>query len=276
MITAGGRARCACHHDVMATPTEPVPARVRDLVDGRAVTRVWRNELGGLTFHDPVAARFVKVSPPHGPDLTAERDRLDWLHQVAPELAVPGVVSWGEDADGSWLVTAALPGRSAVDPHWRDRPDVAGRAIGRALRRLHDRLPAGECPFDWTVPARLAFVPGAGRQDPRRWHEDLRHLTATRAVELVRQPPPIDRLVVCHGDPCVPNTLLSDDGAPSGLVDLGRLGVADRWADLAVATWSMEWNFGPGQQQHVLDGYEIDPDPDRTAYYRLLWDLSVD
>ncbi len=265
---------------VMALPTPPgptpVPARVRALVAGRPVTPVWRNELGGLTFHDAAAARFVKVSPPHGPDLTAEHRRLEWLRRVAPDLAVPRAVTAGSDAEGSWLVTDALPGRSAVDPHWRGRPEVAGRAIGRALRRLHDRLPVTGCPFDRTVPARLAFVPDASRQDPRRWHAELRRLSPEQAIDQVHRPPPVDRLVVCHGDPCAPNTLLADDGEPSGQVDFGQLGVADRWADLAVATWSMDWNFGPGHQDAVLAGYRIAADPGRTAYYRLLWDLSVD
>ncbi|WP_218125970.1 hypothetical protein [Sinosporangium album] len=40
----------------------------------------------------------------------------------------------------------------------------------------------------------------------------------------------------------VPNTLLHADGAFAAHVDLDSLGVADRWADLAVAAWSTEWN----------------------------------
>jgi kanamycin kinase len=50
--------------------------------------------------------------------------------------------------------------------------------------------------------------------------------------------------------------------------------VADRWADLAVATWSLEWDFGPGFDTVLYDAYGIDPDPDRIAYYRLLYDLA--
>jgi len=50
--------------------------------------------------------------------------------------------------------------------------------------------------------------------------------------------------------------------------------VADRWADLAVATWSLCWNFGPGLDGVLLDAYGIAPDPRRTAYYRLLYDLA--
>lgn len=48
----------------------------------------------------------------------------------------------------------------------------------------------------------------------------------------------------------------------------------DRWADLAVATWSTTWNYGPGWEQRLLDAYGIPPDPDRTRYYRLLYDLG--
>jgi aminoglycoside phosphotransferase len=70
-----------------------------------------------------------------------------------------------------------------------------------------------------------------------------------RALELVADMPDIDKLVVCHGDACAPNTLLTVDGTCSGHVDLGVLGVADRWADLAVATWSAEWNYGPGWER---------------------------
>jgi len=48
----------------------------------------------------------------------------------------------------------------------------------------------------------------------------------------------------------------------------------DRWADLAIATWSAGWNYGPGWERPLLDAYGVPPDPDRTRYYRLLWDLG--
>jgi kanamycin kinase len=86
--------------------------------------------------------------------------------------------------------------------------------------------------------------------------------------------PPVEGLVVCHGDACAPNTLLDEDGNCSGHVDLGSPGVGDRWADLAVATWSTEWNYGPGWENVLLRAYGVDPDPERIAYYRLLWDLG--
>jgi kanamycin kinase len=81
--------------------------------------------------------------------------------------------------------------------------------------------------------------------------------------------------VVCHGDACAPNTLVDDYGACSGHVDLGDLGVADRWADLAVATLSLGWNYGFGPwQQELLDAYGVAEDPGRIAYYRALWEAG--
>ena len=96
----------------------------------------------------------------------------------------------------------------------------------------------------------------------------------SNALVYLENPPPIDRLVVCHGDACAPNTLLDSAGRWTAHDDLGSLGVADRWADLAVACWSLEWNYGDGWEPTLLDAYGIEPDSNRTAYYRLIWDLS--
>jgi kanamycin kinase len=81
-------------------------------------------------------------------------------------------------------------------------------------------------------------------------------------------------LVVCHGDACSPNTLIGDDGQWSAHVDLGALGTGDRWADLAVAAMSTEWNYGPGWEGALLKAYGISADPARLAYYRELWNAT--
>lgn len=138
-------------------------------------------------------------------------------------------------------------------------------------------------------PARVPSLRGGGRSPVRpcvRWERDYGPCTsgcpwptalsaglsktAWHAPGGIQEPadlpapPTTDRLVVCHGDPCAPNTLLHEDGTWSGHVDMGTLGIADRWADLAVATWSTEWNYGPGWEGALLDAYGIAP-PTRTA-----------
>jgi kanamycin kinase len=72
---------------------------------------------------------------------------------------------------------------------------------------------------------------------------------------------------VAHGDACVPNTLLAHDGEPAALVDLALMGVADVWADLAAALWSVDFNYGPGWRQNYLDAYGIELDRERLDFY---------
>lgn len=254
-----------------------VPAPVARLAADRPVRRVWENQLGGLTFEVGAGAErcFVKWTPhTSGLDLRREVARMVW---AAAFTSVPRVLDEGGDGDGSWIVTAGLPGESAIADRWRADPATAVTAIGRGLRDFHDALPVDTCPFSWSVEDRLVDIrdqAAAGLLKPARWESEHQGLEVASALRLVAATPPIDKLVVCHGDTCAPNTLLTDDGHCSGHVDLGSLGVADRWADLAVATWSLEWNYSPGWDGRLLDAYGIDPDPERTRYYRLLWDLD--
>ncbi len=216
---------------------------------------IWRNELGGRTFRfsGPDGESFVKWLPDHPEfDVRAEAARLTWARGHVP---VPEVLGYGYAADCSWLWTRGLPGSSAVDPRWHDRPATAAQAIGVGLRLLHDRLPVETCPFSWSVADRLA-----GLASPR--------------PDLGEAAPAVSRLVVCHGDPCVPNTLLADDGSYAGTVDLGALGAADRWADLAVATYSLSWNFAGSWEDELLGAYGVERDEQRLQYYRELWDAT--
>ncbi|WP_344596125.1 aminoglycoside 3'-phosphotransferase [Actinomadura vinacea] len=237
---------------------------------------MWRNELGGLTFRlEGEAVRYVKWVAAGTPeiDLPGEAERLAWAQRW---VTVPRVIEHGADDEGAWLVTAEVFGRSAVDPRWITEPATAAAGIGRGLRLMHDSLPVDQCPFDWSVEGRLVRADEriADGEGPTDWSPEYRHLELAKARACIGDPPEIDRLVVCHGDACVPNTLLHDDGAFAAHVDLGSLGMADRWADLAVAAWSTEWNYGPGYDGVLYEAYGIAPDPERIDYYRLLWDMA--
>lgn len=259
--------------------TEPsVPAAVTELAAGEPTRLVWHNEAGGLTYEAGTGARrrFIKWAPADAVlDLPGEADRLRWAFPYTP---VPRLLDQGECADGTWIVTAALPGLSAVEPRWQADPGTAVRAIGAGLRAMHEALPVDSCPFSWRADDRVAvtrrLVDAGTVRQPSQWDPSHQHLSMDQALTLIAGTPPVDRLVVCHGDSCAPNTLIGDDGRWTAHVDLDALGVADRWADLAVATWSTTWNYGPGWEKPLLDAYGIAPDEERTRYYRLLWDLD--
>lgn len=226
----------------------PIPDWVRQFAGAQPVQPVWRNEDGGVTYRLNHGRSYLKTQRPGidwHPD--AEALRLAWIGEF---VAAPELLASGQHGDQHWLLTRGLPGRSAVDHPWRDRPAVTVPLLGRALRRFHETVPLEGCPFDWSVGHRV------------------QHCGLDEAF--VRRAPPLDA-VVCHGDACNPNFLINDDGVFGGYVDLGGLGVADRWADLAPALLSLGWNFGPGWEPAFLGAYGIVRDDVKLAFYTALW-----
>ncbi|MGA0566120.1 phosphotransferase [Rathayibacter sp. KR2-224] len=246
--------------DALFVVPEPLRRRLGHDIDSVE----WVNEVGGVTVSGLLHGErvFAKWAPPESVaelDLGAEAERLRW---AARYVAVPEVLELSSEDDGDLLITRALNGTNAVTERWRSEPRRAVIALGEALRALHEALPVEECPFDWSVDARISRSRGEGI--PER----------VAVLDRLGEPPAVETLVVCHGDACAPNTLLAADGALVGYVDLGRMGLAERWADIAIGAWSTEWNYGAGYEGLYYEAYGVEPDEERVAFYRALWDAT--
>ena len=214
-------------------------------------------------------------------ELCDERDRLAWLADTG--LPAPRVLDWEDDCETATLTTAALTGvpLSALPA---TSAEAAATSLGAFLARLH-AVATQSCPFErWlavTVPlARVHTDEGQVDEDDFD-AERAGRSAADLHQDLLDQRPRAERLetadlVVSHGDACLPN-FLADPQTPeiTGLVDVGRLGVADRHLDLALATRSMSDPtlnpaFGPGPVEAFLAAYGRPADPRRLDFYRLL------
>jgi kanamycin kinase len=218
-------------------------------------------------------ARYLKVYErwtDHS--LAAERDRLHWAYHRLP---VPEVLDYGADDHHEWLLTRALDGTSAVNPAHCAHPRRLVPLLGEALRRFHS-TPHQDCPFDFSLDVALPATrrrAESGLVDPN-WFFTAHQLNARDAIAFLEGERPKDEdLVLCHGDYCVPNILIRN-WQLAGYVDLGALGVADRWFDLAIALWSVTRNMGPGHEDLFLESYGIPRDPKKIAYYHVLYDLQ--
>ena len=222
--------------------------------DAEPVT-VWDNPLGGRTVRldGDGAVRYLKVAPvtlpaSHHPHREAER--MVWVGGLLP---VPTVQGNGQDRGLSWMLTDGLPGVPASDPSWAADPRRLAQALGRGARDFHDRLAdrVADCPWRWDVAHRVAT--GQGNE---------------QAARMAAAAPPEDDRVVAHGDLCAPNVLLGEDGTVTGWIDLGKLGVADRAADLGTLQWSLEFNGHGGLRDELLAAYGWRGDPARVQWYR--------
>jgi kanamycin kinase len=269
---------------VRTAPAPAIPLASRSLLDG-TWERVAVRSCGTTVYR--VAGRlayYVKISSPRSGDglrfyPPGEAARLSWLS--AQGIPVPEVVEVGATADTAWLVTTAIEGRPAAG-YWP--PADRGRVldvVADLARTLH-ALPAAQCPFDRTLAVSLPLARAAARDGLVDLDDlDERHAgwTAQQLLdELDATPPPEqDRLVVCHGDLCLDNIVITPGTAAlAGVLDVGRLGVADPWLDLSVVLRNITeecraWDRGPHHAERFLRRYGLAEMDERKAfYYRLL------
>jgi kanamycin kinase/aminoglycoside 3'-phosphotransferase-2 len=154
-------------------------------------------------------------------------------------------------------------------------------AMADFARELHT-LPVADCPFrrdpDTAVPDAEQAV-ALGLVDVEDFDEHrvgtdpetlLAELRRTRPAAEIIDP------VVAHGDYCVPNVLIDPKTMRvSGIIDLGRLGIADRHQDLALAHRSLRDDglneqYGPAFAEHFLNHYGLAADPARMEWHELL------
>ncbi|WP_037173068.1 APH(3') family aminoglycoside O-phosphotransferase [Rhizobium sp. Pop5] len=232
---------------------------------GRSAASVFRLEALGL----PTLYLKAEEAGPFG-ELADEADRLRWLK--ASGLPCPDVIAEESDGVHNRLLIDALPGTDLASASALT-PLARVESLAAALLDLH-RLPIASCPFDHRLEKRLPIARArmeAGIVDEEDFDASRLGKTAAELfAELKRLRPGDEDLVVSHGDACLPNFIASDDRF-SGYIDCSRLGVADRYQDIALACRSIADNFGKGLVQPFLDRYGLPaPNPARLDYYQLL------
>ncbi|MEV6432153.1 phosphotransferase [Nocardia sp. NPDC051463] len=261
---------------------------------------------GGVSFVDN--AYWVK----RGPLAVAEHARLNWLRDYGirlPDVAVfDGDVLVLADAGVPSLAARAADGeRAAADigaaaeggipeggahaaaegvasagsegvPGGYPVADssavgrTVGALMGAVLRSLHS-IPIAECPFDGRLDSMLTRAARRVLEcliDPEDFDEDHEHLVPEQILDRLRTQRPDERdLVVAHGDFTPSNVL--EGGI---LIDVGDLGVADRYRDLALAERDLREDFGADEVRAFFTAYGlVEPDRRRLDYYRLLDEL---
>ncbi|GIG64738.1 aminoglycoside 3'-phosphotransferase [Phytomonospora endophytica] len=192
------------------------------------------------------------LHPDPGYDIGAEYDRLRWM--AAQGLPVPEVVECDVFDGHTYLVATTVSGRDAASP-WpaHERMRVID-AVADFARDLHALSTTG-CPFDRslrvTVPnARVAVALGQVDLDGAGPQQALTELDAALRGN------DTEDLVLTHGDYCLPNVLLDPETLTvTGVVDVGRFGLADRYTDLTTMAGSIDGPLNPQYTREHTDRF---------------------
>jgi len=234
---------------------------------------------GASVFHDRGRQRYVKiVQADRVEELAAERDRSEWLAET--DIPCTQVLDWRETDAGAGLLTRAVPGvpASALDPSALRR---AWPSVVTMVRALH-ALSADRCPFDRTLAQMMTLASATvaeGKVVVEYLPESLQHTSPALILQQIETELPVRRaqeradLVVCHGDLCLPNVVVDPaTDRVTGLIDLGRLGTADPYGDIALllATAREAWPDETTARRADLELAQIygtELDPDRQDFY---------
>lgn len=256
-----------------AAPPE-LPASFRRLLPA---ARWARDGLGQSKAGVWLSTRFVlKVQPHLHPAVTSLRDEVARLRWFSGRLPVPEVVAFERDREREYLAMTRLRGIPMSHPDAVLHPERMADLLARALRELH-ALPARDCPFDTSLRAALPLARervAAGLVDETDFDEDHLGRSAVSVFNELARTRPAEDLVLTHGDPTLENFIVQGEHL-SGMLDLGRAGLADRHVDLSIAVRSLRRNLGDEHAEAFLDTYGRERvDPAKLEYYRLLDELA--
>lgn len=214
------------------------------------------------------SAHAIKTVPMHDQgQLSTAATNSRWL---GPLVSTAGVLLESSDADNAWLVSDRLVGVPAHRPDLHGDVGSLAEVAGNALRELHalpvdlapDTIEAGWDALEAVASANVAA--GLGEVD-----EPYQRYSGEELLQLWRQGrPSTDDLVICHGDPALPN-MIAQQGVFAGWIDLGGVRIADRHLDLAHAHTSIHRNLGPEAVYVFYDTYGQDADLLRLDHYML-------
>jgi streptomycin 3"-kinase len=217
--------------------------------------------------------------------LAAECDRITWLSET--DIPTASVLDWHVGDEGACLVTRAVDG---IPADQLDAPTLqqAWLNIAEVVRHLHN-LPVESCPFDRgldVMVSRAHATVAKNRVNAEFLPAEVRGIPATTIFSKLheelaqRRREERQSRVICHGDLCLPNIVIDTETFDvSGLIDLGRLGCADPYADIALllnnarATWPGEITARTADDDFARH-YGIELDDHRQRFYLLLDPLT--
>ena len=157
---------------------------------------------------------------------------------------MPKVIEYTVEDGKSWLLMSRMMGRMCCDKYYMEHSDEMVSLMAEGLKMLWS-IDISDCPREFSLEEdeRKAL---ARIKDGRLSAEELAECgfgTAEQMIKWMLENKPAYEPVLSHGDYCLPNVLL-ENGRISAFIDIGDIGIADKYRDIATCYGSLKNNFG--------------------------------
>lgn len=244
------------------------------------------NNIGMSESEVRIYDKYVLKIQPESVETDNEYSIVNWLNHCIP---IPSIPVYYKQGGRAYTLMTKIAGDMLCTKENLANPEMMIKIVAMGMKMLW-KMDVSECPFttsrlderlkaaEYNVVNGLVNVDNVepetfgpkGFKNPK---ELLEWLKCNR---------PEEDIVLTHGDFCLPNIFVKD-GSISGFIDLGKMGPADRWQDIAIAIRSLEHNFNgkytDGKKiydfkpQMLIDELGIAWDEKKYRYYILLDEL---
>ncbi len=208
-----------------------------------------------------------------------------WLKDRIP---VPRIAAYCTAGKRAYCLMSRIYGKMLCDEVYMTNPQKLLDIVTQALQMLWS-VDISDCPCDNSLSVKLAMA-GHNVENGKVDLDNVEPETFgengfSSPAELLRwleNNRPEEDSAFSHGDFCLPN-LFADKDKVTGFIDLGKMGIADRWQDIALCYRSLKHNFeGKYNGGKLYEGYYpemlfeklgVKPDWEKLKYYILLDEL---
>ena len=250
-----------------------LPESIRNLIEGQPYS-LDETGLSGSTvlLLENMVLKIEKHREQHA-------QAVEMMHWLRGKLPIPEVAAYVAENGYSYLLMTRIEGEMCCSPYYMEHSDEMVALMAEGLRRLWS-IDISDCPRERSLKAekekavRLILEGCLTQEDLSKFgFETAEEAAGWLETYSVRYEP-----VLSHGDYCLPNLLLKD-GEISGYIDIGGIGVADRYSDIVDCWNSLKNNFGGVFGGKVYENFDpdvlfeklgIEIDPVKFRYCRLL------
>lgn len=268
---------------------EQLPEEIKAFIEGISF---YEEDIGCsgaklLMFENQMVLKVSTISPEND----NECHMMAWLAKQK-FVPVPEVFAHIQRVDEgkNYLLMSRVPGKMACEEAFMRQPHQTIALLAKSLQMLWS-IDISDCPADQRIAKKLLVAAEAIENDevdlynmePETFGSDgFQSLDEIMDYLRVHAPSEQGELVLSHGDFCLPNIFFSETGdVVTGFIDLGRMGVADRYQDIALCLRSFKYNLSCFGQEDEYESCKhelfellgLTPNEEKIYYYRLLDEL---
>lgn len=244
------------------------------------------NDVGMSDSEVRIYDEYVLKIQPRSHETDNEYAMTKW---IGKQIRIPEIFVYSVINDIAYTLMSKVDGQMLCEDSYLQHPEKLIKIAADGLKQLW-QIDIKGCPYNTS---RLSERLKAAEYNVRNGLVDVEDAepetfgpngfaNPEELLKWLQNNRPEEDIVLSHGDYCLPNIFVKENEI-KGFIDLGKMGPADRWQDIAIAIRSLQHNFDGTytdgkklldfEPQMLLKELGVEFDSHKYRYYILLDEL---